>query len=429
MLLFFEVDTTANVAIRCGTWNMVKGTKYRMVTDKIVGGRFHGRALTLASQLDPSQAGIQMFQKAPGGSSWSPIGSTITADTHGHWDSDNLPEVFSYTPGGGFTRWLYKVGRIFADQESISSPVWTREYTSADAHPSGTQRNPDLDQLQMGAGQYYLAYRDTNHAVRLARSRNLYNWGVIPDTIVGDALHDYPALLKTPYGPLYCATTKAGTPSVVRFFQSNDDGRNWVSAAHSYVGQYPDLARGPNGMNYLTVYSGGYQILRRGPGWLSNPRSSVAIGSGAAARAGLAKHVHGGMVAGLPSSGQTVTVWTSRDDGQSWTAQPTTLTGDALSIDRGHDGQAYAATLSGARAALHRSQRQFQTSSVWPSVLSAGGTTLQATGVIASGLASDRPAVVKGLTVGTYLAAAVVRSSNVEIYGSDSDGQTFRRLA
>lgn len=419
-------DGAGNCGIRATTWAMVVGTKYKVMTDAIRGGRYHGRALTAASQLDPSQGGIQMFQKLPGGS-WTPFGSQLTADEHGHWDSGDLPEVASYS-GAGLTRYLYKVARPFADAESTSANVYSREYQTADAFNSGVQRNPDLAQLQMGTGQYYLAYRDDAQAIRLARSRNLYNWGGLADTVIGDASHDYPALLKDPRGPLYCAATKSGTPSVVRMFRSFDDGRTWVSAAHSFVGQHPDLTRGPNGLNYLTVYSGGYQTLYRGTGWLSNPRSSVAIGSGAAARAGVAKHVYGGMVAGLPSSGQTVNVWTSADDGVSWTAQPTTLTGDALSVDRGHDGQAYAAALSGGRATLQRSQRNFQTDATWPSVLAAGGTTLQTTGLIASGLAVDRPAMVKGLTAGTYLAAVVVRSEQLEVYASDSDGQTFRQI-
>lgn len=123
------ITTTANCAIRCGTWNMVPGVKYRMLPDKIVEGRAHGNLLSGAS-LSRNQAGFsKLWRKSPvAGSVWEEVES-LNSDAFGHWTSASLPEFYDYQGAVG-RRWRYGIGPTIDSVERIGSAgySYTREY-------------------------------------------------------------------------------------------------------------------------------------------------------------------------------------------------------------------------------------------------------------------------------------------------------------
>ncbi len=129
ILLFLDRGTTANCAIRCGAWVMVPGTKYRMVTDKIVEGRAHGNAISGASLFRNEIGFSKLWRKSPVvGSAWEEVESLDT-DAFGHWTSESLPEFYDYQDGTG-RRWRYGLGATVdaIDYIAPGGYAYQREY-------------------------------------------------------------------------------------------------------------------------------------------------------------------------------------------------------------------------------------------------------------------------------------------------------------
>lgn len=423
-MFFFGADAemlgTANVAIRCGTRVIVPGINVHIWTDKVIDARAHGRALK-GTDLKRSESNVAtLHRQIPGDADWTPV-QDVDADTFGHWTSDSLEEVYEYTGSVPKTisRWVYGIGTA----PSTIGPGYSREYITGDADWT-EKRFPDLGQLYMGAGQQYIAWKSDGDVVQTQKSyRGGYLWS--PATAVGSGT--MPAVLKDHDGGLYVAIQRNAASTVV-MHKSRDDGRTWGSLAKSFGGQFPELWRGANNLQYLSIYSGGTHVIRRGYRGMSTVAGSGSITAGGAARAAIMQKPHGEILVGIPS-GASIQLYASRDFGATYSHQVRNLVGTQVDLVLGREGIEYAAVLSGTRQRFFRGAGNFSTLLTWPSQLSLGGTTVQGSGIIASGVDDERPAGLRLVNRGNYLIAAVTVSGTVQVHASHKGGLQWGRIA
>lgn len=299
----------------------------------------------------------------------------------------------------------------------------------ADTDAGTVQRNPDMAQRYVGQGEQHLVWRDDRKQVQYQRTNRAgYLWSA-PPVKVSDTNADFPAVLKSAEGTLYCATVKpAASASHVVVHQSRDDGRTWTSHAKSFVGQYPDLWRGVEGLQYLTVYSGGKHVIRRGWRGLSTVAGSATLTAGDAGRLAMVKKAHGALLLGVPS-GNVVHIYNSRDDGRTFSHQARDFAGTQIDLALGFNNAECAVILSGTRAKFVQGARNFSTLLAWPSALAAGGTSVQTTGIIATSVDSERPPGLRCCDRGGHFLAAVTKNGVVEVHASRRAGMTWSRIA
>jgi len=220
LLLIGRRGTTANTALRCGTWVIVPGTKYRIVTDKIVDGRAHGNVLE-GGVLAPNETDfITLWRRAPtDGAEWEAV-EELDSDGWGHWTSTSLPELWGYVEGVGL-RWQYGIG-LNADAVEAIGPngyAYTREYIAAVLKI----RSIDLDHLRDSEGSMQVYY--TNLSGQMIRRRYWGDDSVAAETVLWPAqLDDHsPSIMQIP-GQLILVF---GRGADVYAANSHDNGRTW----------------------------------------------------------------------------------------------------------------------------------------------------------------------------------------------------------
>jgi hypothetical protein len=310
------------------------------------------------------------------------------------------------------------------------------------------RRNPDL--WHGPSRKTYLAYRGRNRRIEIQQSRDGGRTWTAPSQVTSGTMWDYPAVEKRITGELIVHATRAGNPSVVKTWRSRSDGSGFASMAHSFVGARPDVAPGRGLLQHLAVYSGAMQYYRLGVNQFSqivSRPSATATGSSLETdtpihqtrffvgsineqkRAAIVQE-RGGLLTAIENIGGNIRFLRSRTNGLGWESQPVSL---ANSVDpelaQGVDGREYHVARSGTRQFIRRGLNALSTNLGWNSQLAAGGTTVQTSSVIATGVDAERAAVLKLRAWGRPVIGAVTVGGTIQIHESKDDGLSWTQKA
>lgn len=145
-----------NVALRCGMWAIVPGIKYKIWTDKIIGGKMHGIGISNNAPLRSDSALTVWRKPADGSSDWVEFDNPQT-NPAGYYTSINGEIVYRHIPtqilwtygssAPGATSGIEELGR-WATREYYAKVVyiWLRQYLWYDEFGL-------LHQLKTGGGE------------------------------------------------------------------------------------------------------------------------------------------------------------------------------------------------------------------------------------------------------------------------------------
>lgn len=309
--------TTVNCAIRCKQWNIVTGIKYRVLPDKVVEGKIHGRAMATATTLARSTTLPDKLWRRPEGSGPWQLVQTITSDDKGHWGSGTCEQFYDYD-GDTPLWWEYGIGVTEADIEVVER-VYTREYVAQDA--DGTALTPVMPHLAEGhISDRYLWFVSSSQIYCQRQPTAAMTW-TPPKAVVAGY---YPWGDQLPTGELVmCYQTPA---SQIAWRRSLDDNGTWGAYGVPVTGLYP-YAIEYNNIQYLVSYTSGVgQVIRRSQNWFSTQLTFTGAATSAlitadtnAERVGALKADSDGrrLVCAVPS-GNNINFFQSKDDGETW---------------------------------------------------------------------------------------------------------------
>jgi len=286
-----------NVALRCGSWQIVRGIKYKLWPDKIIGGALHGQLVSGAT-LRRTTDGPNVDRYT--GSAWETV-EQITSNAAGYWKSGNLEVTRTYTPSQAF--WQYRVG------STSGLYVRAREYS----YVTASVLRALWPHLVEGVhSRLYLTYAGSDGKARWRyKMFGDKNWASEQKTgYEADApTIGYDRRLWRIY-LLHGQEEALAT-------QARSDNNEWEDSSASLGALKYPLSRVVGDRLYVIGYSGGYQVLTI---YKEGIVETVNIAPSDEKPATLIKSRDYGYLLASTSSGEDTTFWVSWEDGQagSW---------------------------------------------------------------------------------------------------------------